>query len=85
MLTRETQQRFVVEQDFLALVLHDFERGFDPSSVGQIGSLHMALRPGLLVTGHHRPLHAADLFRERLDQGDEVRDVERGSIFCWVR
>lgn len=81
MLTRDTHQRFAIEQDTLALVLHDFERGFDPSSVGRIGSLHVALRPGLLVTGRYRPLHTADLFRQRLEQGEEVRDVAAGLDF----
>lgn len=76
MLTRDSHQRCVVEGGVVGLLLHDFERGFDPSSVGRIGSLHVALSDGLLVTGRYRPLHSADLFRARLEEGEAAEDAE---------
>jgi len=74
MVSRDIHQRFVVDQGMAGLVLHDFEHGFDPSSMGRIGSLHVAVRPGMLITGRYHPLHTADLFRQRLEEGEEVQD-----------
>jgi zinc transporter len=75
MLVRDGQQHFVAERGGIALIVHDFERGFDPASIGRIGTLHLALTDGLLVTGRYRPLHSADLLRERLEQGAAVTDA----------
>jgi zinc transporter len=71
MLTRDSHQRFAVEGDTVGLVLHDFERDFEVSSVGRIGGLHIALRPGFILTGRYKPLHSADIFRERLEGGQQ--------------
>jgi Mg2+ and Co2+ transporter CorA len=60
----------------VGLLLHDFERGFDPSTVGRIGSLHVALSSGLLVTGRYRPLHSPDLFRARLEDGEPSHSAQ---------
>lgn len=76
MLTRDSHQRCVVEGSAVGLLLHDFERGFDPSTVGRIGSLHVALGDRLIVTGRYRPLHSADLFRARLEEGEPAEDAE---------
>ncbi|WBO20786.1 CorA family divalent cation transporter [Sphingomonas abietis] len=75
LLTRDSHQRVVVEGDTVGLVLHDFERGFDPSSIGRIGGLHIAMKPGLIITGRYRPLHSADLFRNRLEEGQRLADT----------
>jgi Mg2+ and Co2+ transporter CorA len=75
MLTRDTHQRYAVEGDVLGLVLHDFERGFEGDAIGKIGGLHVALKPGLIVTGRYKPLHSADLFRARLEGGHAPEDT----------
>jgi Mg2+ and Co2+ transporter CorA len=74
MVSRDERQRFAAEPDGIGLILHDFERGFDPASIGQVGALYAALVPGLLVTGRIRPLHGADLLRARLEKGATVTD-----------
>lgn len=81
MLSRDSHQRYALEQGTLGLVAHDLERGFDPNSIGRIGTLHVALSDGLLITGRYRPLHSADLFRERLEQGLAVPDAPTGLGF----
>jgi zinc transporter len=74
-LLRDGQQHFAAERGGIGLVIHDFERGLDPASIGRIGTLHLALTDGLLVTGRYRPLHSADLLRQRLEQGATVADA----------
>ncbi|USI72070.1 CorA family divalent cation transporter [Sphingomonas morindae] len=75
LLSREPHQRFVVDGDAVGLILQDYERDFDPTMIGRIGSLHVALRPGLVITGRYRPLHSADLFRNRLEAGQPVEET----------
>jgi Mg2+ and Co2+ transporter CorA len=75
MIKRDSHQRFVFEGDTLGLVLHDFERGFDSEAIGRIGGLHVALKPGLIITGRYRPLHSADIFRARLESGQAPEDA----------
>lgn len=82
LLTRDSHQRFVVEGDTLGLVLHDFERGFDPSAIGRVGSLHVALGPALIITGRYRPLHSADIFRARLEEGQRPATPRPRSTCC---
>jgi zinc transporter len=78
---RDGQQRFIADGTGIGLVVHDFERGLDPASIGRIGALHLALVPGLLVTGRTRPLHSADLLRERLEHGAGVGDAPSALTF----
>jgi zinc transporter len=75
MIRRDGHQRYVFEEDTLGLVLHDFERGFENEAIGRIGGLHVALKPGLIVTGRYRPLHSADIFRARLEGGQQPEDA----------
>lgn len=64
-LSSEDQPRALGAGDALALVLPDFEREFDREQTERIGALHVALRPGLILSGRHHPLHTPDIFRHR--------------------
>ncbi len=64
-LSSDEQPRVIGHHDVLALVLPDFQREFDRDQTERIGALHVALRPGLMVTGRHHPLHTPDIFRHR--------------------
>jgi Mg2+ and Co2+ transporter CorA len=75
LITRDSHQRYAVEEGVLGLVLHDFERGFESETIGKIGGLHVALKPGLVITGRYRPLHSADIFRARLEGGQAPEDA----------
>ena len=75
MLARDGQPHFAAQNGGIGLVVHDFERGLDPASIGRIGTLHLLLIDGLLVTGRYTPLHSADLVRARLEQGTAVDDA----------
>ena len=75
MMKRDSHQRFAIEGDTVGLVLHDFERDFESATIGRIGGLHVALQPGLIITGRYRPLHSADIFRERLEGGHTPEDA----------
>ncbi len=80
-LSRDGQPTFAAAHDAIGLVVHDFERGLDPGSIGRIGALHIVLTPTLLVTGRYKPVHAADLMRERLEQGAPVKDTASALSF----
>ncbi|MDO6414827.1 CorA family divalent cation transporter [Sphingomonas sp. BIUV-7] len=54
------------QNDALVLILPDLERDFDAIETGRIGALRVAYRPGLIVTGRHRPLKTPDTLRAQL-------------------
>ena len=64
-LASDDQPRVIGMRDALALVLPDFQREFDREETEHIGALRVALRPGLMLTGRHHPLHTPDIFRHR--------------------
>ena len=71
-LSSDDQPRALGTKDSLALVLPDFQREFDRDETEQIGALRVALRPGLVLTGRHHPLHTPDIFRHRAAQADAL-------------
>ena len=81
LLSREGQPTFVAERGAIGLVVHDFERGLDPATIGRVGTLHFVLTPNLLVTGRYKPLHTADLMRARLERGAPVKDAPSALSF----
>ncbi len=81
MLARDSQPLFAAEGDGIGFVIHDFERGLDPDTIGRIAALHFVLTPDLLVTGRYKPLHTADLLRARLEQGAEVKSAPTALAF----
>ncbi|UAK25178.1 CorA family divalent cation transporter [Sphingomonas nostoxanthinifaciens] len=62
----------IAQNGALALTLPDFERDFDREDTGRIGTLHVALRPGLMLTGRNRPLHTPDIIRHRAAQAAAI-------------
>jgi Mg2+ and Co2+ transporter CorA len=71
-LSSDDQPRAMGMKDALALVLPDFQREFDREQTEQIGALRVALRPGLVLTGRHHPLHTPDIFRHRAAQAEAL-------------
>ncbi|WP_411339406.1 CorA family divalent cation transporter [Sphingopyxis sp. J-6] len=74
MLARETHQQVIVEDGIVGLVLQDFERDFDAAETSQIGALHIVIAPGLMLTGRYHPIRSADIIRQRIAAGYDVRD-----------
>jgi Mg2+ and Co2+ transporter CorA len=72
LLSSDDQPRVIRIREALALVLPDFQREFDRDETEQIGALRVALRPGLVLTGRHHPLHTPDIFRHRAAQAEAL-------------
>lgn len=72
MLSRDTHPQAIVEDGIVGLVLQDFERDFEPSQTMQIGALHIAIAPGLMLTGRYHPLQSADIVKQRIVQGADI-------------
>ena len=69
-LSSDEQPRMLSHKDALTLVLPDFQREFDRDETERIGALRVAVRPGLMLTGRHHPLHTPDVFRHRAAQAE---------------
>jgi zinc transporter len=77
LLGHDTYQNSFVEGDTLACVLQDLQRDFDVRHTDRIGTLHVALRPDLMVTARLHPLGFADILRRRLREGAPITGPER--------
>lgn len=71
-LSTEEHPRVLGSRRAMALVLPDFQREFDRERTERIGALHVAVRPGLMLTGRHHPLHTPDIFRHRAAQAEDL-------------
>jgi len=71
-LSTEDHPRVLGSRRAMALVLPDFQREFDRVETERIGALHIAVRPGLMLTGRHHPLHTPDIFRHRAAQAEDL-------------
>lgn len=71
-LSRDEHPRVLGSRRAMAIVLPDFQREFDREETERIGALHIAVRPGLMLTGRHHPLHTPDIFRHRAAQADDL-------------
>ena len=71
-LSSEEHPRVLGSRRAMAMVLPDFQREFDREQTERIGALHIAVRPGLMLTGRHHPLHTPDIFRHRAAQADDL-------------
>lgn len=86
MLSPDTHQRALVDGDTVGCVLHDFERDFDVADTARVGTLRMALTPGLMLTTRLHPLRSADIARYRLERskgaigGPQALDLLIGAI-----
>jgi zinc transporter len=77
LLGHDTYQNSFVEADTLACVLQDLQRDFEVRHTDRVGTLHVALRPDLMVTARLHPLGFADILRRRLHEGAPVNGPER--------
>lgn len=73
LISREHHPQAVAEGDAIGLVFQDFERDFDRETA-DLGSLHLALSPRVMVTGRYHPVHTADVARRRLDRVPTMLD-----------
>jgi zinc transporter len=69
LLSPETHQRALVENGFVACVLHDFEVDFGAEETTRTGALHLALGPHAMLSARHHPLAAADVVKRRVEAG----------------
>lgn len=69
MLSHEDKQQGVAQKGWIGLILQDFERDFDIDTTSNLGALHIALGPELMLTGRFHPLHSADIVRSKLMAG----------------
>ncbi len=69
LLSPETHQRALVENGFVACVLHDFEVDFGSEETTRTGALHIALGPQAMLSARHHPLAAADVVRRKVEAG----------------
>jgi Mg2+ and Co2+ transporter CorA len=67
LVSREHHPQAIAEGNSIGLVFQDFEREFDRET-GELGSLHLALCPDMMVTGRYHPVQTADAARRRLDR-----------------
>jgi zinc transporter len=74
MLSRDTHSQAIVEDGIVGLVLQDFERDFDTAQTTQIGAIHIAITPDLMLTGRYHPLRSADIVKQRIAQGVDIGD-----------
>lgn len=66
LLSPDRHQRALIEDGFVACIVHDFEREFDSMAMARMGSLAFLLRPGLIVTVRQHPVCAADVVHDRV-------------------
>jgi zinc transporter len=69
LLSPDTHQRALVEDDVVACVLHDVEVDFGKGETARMGALRFALSDRMMVTARHHPLYAADVVKRRIDSG----------------
>ncbi len=74
LLSREDHPRAVIDKGVVGLVLQDFERDFDQDDPNQVGALHVAIAPNLIVTGRYRPVRSADVMRQRIGRVELAPD-----------
>ena len=74
MLSRDAHAQAVVEDGVVGLVLQDLERDFDVAETMQIGALHIAITPDLMLTGRFHPLRSADIAKQRIAAGVDICD-----------
>lgn len=73
LLSHEHHPTALVEEDAIGLVFQDFARDLGRDSEG-LSALHVAIRPGLVITGRYHPVQCADLIRRRLDRAPATLD-----------
>ena len=67
----EHDQRFVIEDGMLGLVLHDIEHDFHGGEL-RTSALRLVVGPSLIVTARRHPVRSADLVKRRIEHGARV-------------
>jgi zinc transporter len=69
LLSKDSHQRSVTQDDCLACVIHDFERDFERTQTDRIGAVRIALTPNSFITTRSHPVRSADIVRRRIVGG----------------
>ncbi|WP_428311832.1 CorA family divalent cation transporter [Hydrocarboniphaga sp.] len=69
LLSHDDHQRALVDGDWLACVLHDYQRELDDQKTAGVGTLRFAISDRLLLTLRRHPLRCADIARHRIVTG----------------
>lgn len=69
LLAHDDHQCALVDGDYAAGVLHDFERKFEGDDCSAIGSLRFAINNNVLLTVRKQPLRCADVVKRRVNSG----------------
>lgn len=69
LLSNDDHQCALVDGDYAAGVLHDFERRFEGDDYSAIGSLRFAINGKILLTVRKKPLRCADVVKRRINGG----------------
>jgi zinc transporter len=77
LLSSDTHQRSVAEDDCVGCVIHDFERDFERAQTDRVGAIRIALTPRTIITTRLHPVRSADIVRRRLEAG--ARPVNPGA------
>jgi zinc transporter len=78
LLERNSHQRSLIVDGYVACVLHDFETDFGNDVTARLGPLAIAVGPHAMLTARHHPLAAATLVRRRIDHGVCPQNVAQG-------
>ena len=70
LLSHDDHQCALVEGDYAAGVMHDFERRFEGDHSSSIGSLRFAINQNNLFTVRKQPLRCADGVKRRIENGN---------------
>jgi len=69
LLSKDSHQRSVSQDDCVACVIHDFERDFERTQTDRIGAVRIALTNRLVITTRLHPVRSADIVRRRIVGG----------------
>jgi len=69
LLSSDSHQRSVSQNDCVGCVIHDFERDFERTQTDRVGAVRIALTPRMIVTTRLHPVRSADIVRRRLEAG----------------
>lgn len=74
LLSSDSHQRSVAQNDCIGCVLHDFERDFERPQTDRIGAIRIALTARMVITTRLHPMRSADIVRRRIEAGARPED-----------
>lgn len=69
LLSTDSHQRSVTQDDCVGCVIHDFERDFERTQTDRVGAVRIALTARLVITTRLHPVRSADIVRRRILAG----------------